>query len=120
MAKKKKETSISDLLLDIDISNETVTSSDISLQVTDPSYYIHIYHPFRKDLKIYIRSFEAFVLANNIIEINRLIAKDKKMTDELKEKVNELILLVKLIESYNNIEPKMYKCVIKNKKLYIL
>lgn len=120
MAKKKKETTIKDLLLDIEVTSESVTSSDMALQVADPSYYIHIHHPFKKDSKLYVRSYEAFALANSIIEIDRLIAKDKKMTNELKEKVNELILLVKLVESYNKIEPKMYKCVIKNKKLYIL
>lgn len=117
----KKETKLSDLVGPLEIKNgEKIESGEWSIQISDPHYYIKINHPFRKGSILYVRSNEAFVLTNQIINLNSLIMKEKQVTDEIKVKINELILLVKLLDSYNKLEDKMYKCVIKSKKLYIL
>lgn len=117
----KKETKLSDLVGPLELKNgEKIESEDWYIQFLDPQYYLKIEHPFRKGSILYVRSNEAFILTNQIIYLNRLIKQEKQVTEEIKEKINELILLVKLLDSYNKLEDKMYKCVIKSKKLYIL
>ena len=118
--KKKKETGISDLLKIIPATNEKITDCVNEMKLVDASSYIHAYHPIIKNKKIFIRGNEAFALTGSFINLKCAIEKYGVMNDEIKSIVESIILLIKLIDSYNDIEDMVYEWKIKNGVLYIL
>ena len=92
---------------------------DTDLKISDGAGYIIISHPFIKNRLIFIRCYELFALNGILVSLRSLIHEKKIIDEEITSKLNDLILLIKLVDTYNGIDKK-YNCTIKNKKLYIL
>lgn len=119
MKDKKKNTTLNDLLNPINCIGEEVRELDTNLKISDGSGYVLISHPFIENKLIFIRCHELFTLNGILISLRGLIHEKKKVDEEIANKLNDLILLIKLVDTYNGINKK-YNCTIKNKKLYIL
>ena len=119
MKNKKKETTLNDLLNPINCIGEEVHELDTNLKISDGAGYVLISHPFIKNKLIFIRCYELFSLNGILVSLRSLIHEKKIVDEEIKSKLNDLILLIKLVDTYNGIDKK-YNCTIKNKKLYIL
>lgn len=119
MKNKKKNTTLDDLLNPINCIGEEVNELDTNLKISDGAGYVLITHPFIKNKLIFIRCYELFSLNGILVSLRNLIHEKKIVDDEITSKINDLILLIKLVDSYNGIDKK-YNCTIKNKKLYIL
>ena len=119
MKDKKKNITLNDLLNPINCIGEEVHELDTNLKISDGAGYVLIAHPFIKNKLIFIRSHELFTLNGILISLRSLIHEKKKVDEEIANKLNDLILLIKLVDTYNGINKK-YNCTIKNKKLYIL
>jgi len=119
MGTKKKETKLKDLINIIEASNEQVLQNSVKLVPVESTYYIKIKHPFIKNKNVFVRNYELFVLYNLLIEIDKMILEKGILDEELKNKINDFIIMIKLVDSHNDID-KMYNYTIKNKTLYIL
>ena len=119
MKDKKKNTTLDDLLNPINCIGEEVRELDTKLKISDGTGYVLRSHPFIENKLIFIRCHELFTLNGILISLRGLIHEKKKVDEEIANKLNDLILLIKLVDTYNGINKK-YNCTIKNKKLYIL
>lgn len=119
MKKKKEKIGPKDLLEPINCIGEEVLGIDTSLSLEDNSNYILIKHPFIKSKLIFIRCSELFTLNGILISLRNLIKERKIIDADIQTKIDDLILLIKMVDIYNGIDKK-YTCVVKNKQLYIL
>lgn len=118
MAKKKKETKLSDIITNTVATNENVTKFLNDVSFVDEVNYLHVYHPVLKNRKIFLKITDAYILTNNIIKINSLIKKYGILNSEILDTVNSIILLLNLIDSYNGIT-HLYEWKLKQGDLYI-
>jgi hypothetical protein len=117
--KKKKETTLKELVGSVNCIGKEVEEIDGTLEIKDSSNFLMTAHPFIKKRIIFIRCYEWFSLNNILISLKALIKEKKIVDEEIQSKINDIVLLMKLVDSYNGIE-KDYSYTIKNKKLYIL
>ena len=68
-----------------------------------------ISHPFIENKLIFIRCHELFTLNGILISLRSLIHEKKIVDEEIANKLNDLILLIKLVDTYNGINKKYTK-----------
>ena len=86
----------------------------------DAETYVKIKHPVIKNQIVYIKSYEMFILSGIQSEIESFVQTDGIYTDNIKNKINDYILLLHKIDADNNLQFKDYKVQIKNSIVYIL
>ena len=119
MGKKKEKVTLNQVLPQIQCINEEVVDIDNTYDLEGNSSYVLIKHPLIKNKLIYIKTFHLFRLNGIYVSLKSLIKERKIVDKDVVDKINDLVLIIKLVDAYNGID-KQYQCIVKNKKLYIL